>query len=142
MAFSLSNLFKKDGDKKTEKVKKDKKDMTFKEKVVENVKLFFSAYLIAFVIRLFLIEAYQIPSQSMVPNLKVKDTLMVQKLSYGAVLPIVHWKLPGFSHPRRNDIIVFITPEWKSPGVGKELVSLLTLSIITSTIPSTSRRIS
>lgn len=116
-------------DQKPVKVKKDKKDMTFKEKVVENVKLFFSAYLIAFVIRLFFIEAYQIPSQSMVPNLKVKDTLMVQKLSFGPIIPVVKWKLPGFGRPHRNDIIVFVTPEWKSPGIGKELVSLLTLSI-------------
>ena len=112
------------------KVKKDKKDMTFREKVIENVNVVLSAYAIAFVIRLLLIEAYQIPSQSMVPSLLVKDILMVEKVSFGTYIPIVHWKIPGFLSPKRNDVIVFISPEWKSPGAGQEFVSLLSLSLI------------
>lgn len=112
------------------KAKKDKKNMTMREKIIENINVFVSAYLIAFVIRLLLIEAYQIPSQSMVPNLLVKDILMVEKVTMGTRVPIVNWKLPGFMKPERNDIIVFVSPAWKSPGVGKEIISLLTLSLI------------
>jgi signal peptidase I len=112
------------------KQKKDKKDMTLKERVIENINLFLSAYLIAFVIRLLILEAYQIPSQSMVPSLMVRDILMVEKVSYGTLIPIVNWKIPGFTSPKRNDIAVFVSPEWKSPGIGREIVSLLSLSII------------
>ena len=112
------------------KKKKDKKDMTLKEKIVDNIKVFFSAYLIAFVIRLFLIEAYQIPSQSMVPNLMVQDILMVEKFSYGSILPIAHLKLPSIFKPAAGDIIVFVSPEWTSPGWGQELITLLTLSLV------------
>ena len=114
--------------KKAEKAKKAK--MTPKEKVVENIKVIFSAYLIAFVIRLFMIEGYQIPSQSMVPSLRVRDILMVEKLSMGPIIPVTHWKVPGLTAPRRNDIIVFITPDWNNPGPVKELISLLSLSLI------------
>ena len=63
------------------KQKKDRKNMTLKEKIIDNINVFLSAYAIAFVIRLFLIEAYQIPSSSMVPNLLVKDILMVEKVT-------------------------------------------------------------
>ncbi len=110
--------------------KKSRKDMTLKEKVIENVRVFFSAYVIAFFIRLFLIEAYQIPSQSMVPNLLVRDILMVEKVTMGTRIPILKWKLPGLLKPKRNDIIVFVSPAWQSPGFSKELVSLLTFSLI------------
>ncbi|MCX7820871.1 MAG: signal peptidase I [Brevinematales bacterium] len=112
------------------KQKKSKKDMTFKERIVEGVKEFLSAYIIVFFIRLFLIEAFQIPSQSMVPNLLVKDILMVEKLTMGTKIPILNWKIKGFLKPKKNDIIVFISPAWESPGLSKELISLLTFSII------------
>ena len=59
--------------------KKNKKPETF----LDQVKLFFSTYLLALVIRTFIIEASQIPSQSMVPSLLVGDTLMVEKISLG-----------------------------------------------------------
>ncbi len=110
--------------------KKASKPKTLKEKVIENVKVFFSAYAIAFFIRLFLIEGYQIPSQSMVPSLRVNDILMVEKLSMGALFPLTRWKVPGFTKPRPNDIIVFVSPDWESPGKGKEFISLITLSLI------------
>lgn len=112
------------------KEKKDKKNMTFKEKVIDNIKVFFSAYIIAFFIRLLLIEAYQIPSQSMVPSLLVKDILMVEKLTSGTYIPILNWKIPMLLKPKRNDIIVFISPAWKSPGKLNEFISLISLSLI------------
>ncbi len=112
------------------KQKKDKKNMTFKEKVIENINVFLSAYVIAFVIRLLLIEAYQIPSQSMVPSLLVKDILMVEKGTMGSRIPILNWKIPGLLRPERNDVVVFVSPAWKSPGIAQELISLFTLSLI------------
>jgi signal peptidase I len=116
--------------KQNKEEKKKKKPQTFKEKVIENVKVFFSAYLIAFVIRLVMIEGYQIPSQSMVPSLRVRDILMVEKLSMGALLPLTRWKMPAFARPKRNDIIVFVSPNWENPGFGKEFISLITLSLV------------
>ncbi|MGL4676917.1 MAG: signal peptidase I [Brevinema sp.] len=108
------------------KVKKEKK----KESLQDQIKVFFSTYLIALFIRTFLIEASQIPSQSMVPSLLVGDTLMVEKVSLGTYVPVLNQKLPGFSKPTKNDMVVFVSPEWKSPGFWGELITFLSLSLI------------
>lgn len=126
---SIKNWWKRRRDKKAQQ-KKLRKEMTTKEKVIDDLKLLGSAYLIAFVLRIFLIEAYQIPSQSMVPNLMVRDMLIVQKLGYGTILPVIDAKLPGFTQPEPNDIVVFKSPEWESPGKFKEFITLITLSLV------------
>ena len=106
--------------------KKNKKPETF----LDQVKLFFSTYLLALVIRTFIIEASQIPSQSMVPSLLVGDTLMVEKISLGTYIPVLNKKLPSFSQPEANNMVVFVSPEWKSPGFVDELITFLSLSLI------------
>lgn len=106
--------------------KKNKKPETF----LDQVKLFFSTYLLALVIRTFLIEASQIPSQSMVPSLLVGDTLMVEKISLGTYIPVLNKKIPSFSQANVNNMVVFVSPEWKSPGFFDELITFLSLSII------------
>ena len=103
---------------------------TLKEKIVENLKIILSAYLIAFVLRVTCVEAYQIPTESMVPSLLIGDIYMIEKISMGNVLPMVHWKLPGFATPQRNDIVVFVSPEWKSPGLLQEIVTMLSFGQI------------
>ncbi len=110
--------------------KEKKKPETFKEKVIDNIKVFFSAYAIAFVIRLFIIEAYMIPSQSMVPSLNIPDIMMIEKVTMGSRIPIINQKIPGFLSPQRNDIITFVSPAWKKQGFAREIISLLTLSLI------------
>ena len=101
-----------------------------KESFADQVKLFFSTYLLALLIRTLLIEASQIPSQSMVPSLQVGDILMVEKVSLGAYIPVLNGKFPGLSKPKVNDMVVFVSPEWKSPGFMDELITFLSLSII------------
>ena len=63
------------------------------------------ALLIALLIKTFLFQAFYIPSESMVPTLKVHDRVLVNKLSY---------KL----HPvHRDDIVVFKAPKGSDPGI-------------------------
>ncbi len=63
------------------------------------------ALLIALLIKTFLFQAFFIPSESMVPTLRVHDRVLVNKLSY---------KL----HPvHRGDIVVFKAPEGSDPGI-------------------------
>jgi len=88
------------------------------------------AYVIVLILRIFLLEAYQIPTQSMVPNLLVGDIFMVSKLGMGSYVPLAHGKIPGLRNPARNDIVVFISPAWNSPGIWGEVVSLFSLSLI------------
>lgn len=68
------------------------------------------AVLIALFLRAFIIEAFTIPSGSMIPTLAVGDFLFVNKLSYGVRLPWVDKVPVAWSEPDRGDIIVFVFP--------------------------------
>lgn len=54
---------------------------------------------------------YRIPSESMVPTLKVHDHIFVSNLSYGIRLPFVQDILYQYAHPKRFDIVVFTRPD-------------------------------
>ncbi len=66
------------------------------------------AFFLAF--RTFLIEAYRIPSGSMIPTLLVGDWLFVNKLAYGPHVPFTGINLPGYAEPKRGDVVVFMSP--------------------------------
>jgi signal peptidase I len=61
-------------------------------------------------IRTFFLEAYRIPSGSMIPALLVGDWLFVNKLRYGPHVPFTDKRLPGYAEPRRGDVVVFVSP--------------------------------
>ena len=61
-------------------------------------------------LRSFLIEPFQIPSQSMVPTLKVCDFILVNKWTYGIRLPVLRTKVLDISSPERGDVMVFFPP--------------------------------
>jgi signal peptidase I len=62
------------------------------------------------VLRTFFVEAYRIPSGSMIPSLLVGDWLFVNKLAYGPHIPFTHTSLPGYAEPNRGDVVVFESP--------------------------------
>lgn len=76
----------------------------------ENVKGIAGAVVIFLFLRTFLIEAYRIPSGSMIPALLIGDWLFVNKLVYGPHVPFTHFNLPGYSEPQRYHIVVFVSP--------------------------------
>lgn len=61
-------------------------------------------------IRTFFVEAYRIPSGSMIPAMLVGDWLFVNKLRYGPHVPFTDSRLPGYADPRRGDVVVFKSP--------------------------------
>jgi len=61
-------------------------------------------------LRAFVIQAFRIPSESMVPTLLKGDFLFVNKFEYGPKIPFTHIRLPGIRGPRRGDVIVFQYP--------------------------------
>jgi signal peptidase I len=76
----------------------------------ENVKSIVGALAIFLVLRAFLIEAYRIPSGSMIPALLVGDWLFVNKAIYGAHVPFSRVNLPAYREPKRGDVVVFVSP--------------------------------
>jgi signal peptidase I len=84
---------------------------SLRNRVWENVKSLAGAVLIYLVIKTFLMEAFRIPSGSMIPSLLVGDWLFVNKLVYGPHIPFTRaTRLPGYDDPQRGDIVVFESP--------------------------------
>jgi signal peptidase I len=81
-----------------------------KGRLWENVKGILGAVLIFLFLRTFLIEAYRIPSGSMIPSMLIGDWLFVNKLVYGPHIPFTDINLPGYSDPKRYEIAVFVSP--------------------------------
>jgi signal peptidase I len=98
--------------------------------VWENVKSLLGAIVIYLVLKTFLIEAYRIPSGSMIPTLLIGDWLFVNKLVYGPTVPFTKSRLPGYQEPRRGEVVVFTSPrqidqpEDPTPTLVKRLVGV------------------
>jgi signal peptidase I len=71
----------------------------------------FLAVFIALFIRWGFVEAYVIPSGSMLPSLLIHDHIFVNKLTYGLRVPFSEKWLVKFSEPKRGEVIVFKYPE-------------------------------
>lgn len=76
----------------------------------ENFKSIVGALAIFLILRAFIIEAYRIPSGSMIPTLLVGDWLFVNKAIFGAHIPFTNASLPAVREPRRGDVVVFVSP--------------------------------
>jgi signal peptidase I len=90
----------------------------------EGAKAISTAIVLFLVIRTFLVEAFKIPTGSMENTLLVGDFLLVNKAVYGAELPVVHTRLPGFAEPKRSDVVVFLPPHDPTKNYVKRLVGL------------------
>ena len=66
---------------------------------------------IAIFLRASVVEAFRIPSGSMIPTLMIGDHILVSKFSYGLRLPFITDTLYRYSAPQRGDIVVFTRPD-------------------------------
>jgi signal peptidase I len=82
------------------------------------------AVLLALFIRTFVVQAFKIPSGSMVPTLLVGDHILVNKFIYGVKLPYFRNTLIPISSPKREDVIVFIYPVDHSKDFIKRVIGL------------------
>ena len=82
------------------------------------------AFVLAMLIRTFLIQPFKIPSGSMRMTLIEGDRLFVNKLAYGSLLPMTHYRLPGFTKPKRGDVMVFQFPVDRSKDFIKRLIAV------------------
>lgn len=71
--------------------------------------LFFIA--VALMLKASCVEAFKIPSSSMLPTLEIGDHLLVGKLSYGLWLPFMKRNVMSFDEPKLGDIVVFTLPD-------------------------------
>jgi signal peptidase I len=83
----------------------------------------FIAFVLAIFIRAFVVQAYKIPSGSMIPTLLVGDYILVNRLSYGLRIPYYKYIL-RWGEIKRGDIIVFVFPEDPSKDFIKRVIAL------------------
>lgn len=90
----------------------------------EYVEALLIALLLAFVIRSFVVQAFKIPSGSMLQTLQIGDHLLVNKFLYGVKIPFTHAFITQFDGPKHGDIIVFEFPEDPSKDFIKRVIGL------------------
>ena len=67
--------------------------------------------LLAYCLRASVVQAFKIPSGSMIPTLQVGDHILVSKFSYGLRLPLMDKTAWQYGSPSRGDIVVFTRPD-------------------------------
>ena len=82
-----------------------------KSAIRENTEAIVVALLAALFIRTFIVQAFKIPSGSMLPTLQIGDHLLVNKFIYGIKMPFTGATLIPITEPKPNDIIVFEYPK-------------------------------
>jgi len=96
----------------------------------ETVRVVVIALLLAFVVRIFLYQPFNIPSGSMRPTLLIGDYLFVSKFSYGYSQYSFPFGLTSFdgrilaSKPKRGDVVVFKLPRDNNSDYIKRIVGL------------------
>lgn len=95
-----------------------------KESRREFFEAIFFALALALFIRTFIVQAFKIPSGSMIPTLLVGDHILVNKFIYGIPIPFTDKKLVQFKTPARGEVVVFKFPKDPSKDFIKRVVGL------------------
>jgi len=82
------------------------------------------ALFLALFIRTFIVQAFKIPSGSMIPTLQIGDHILVNKLSYGVRIPFLERYLVEYAKVQRGDVVVFIFPEDRSKDFIKRVIGV------------------
>jgi signal peptidase I len=110
----------KDLDHKTEQILGFAKKSTARE-YTESILI---AILIAVILRAFVVEAFKIPTGSMIPTLEVGDHIFVNKFIYGLRVPFTNMWFVEWGIPERGDVIVFRYPLDLSKDYIKRVVAV------------------
>lgn len=105
-----------------------------KHPVRDWIEAFLQAALLVLLINQFLLQAYRIPSGSMIRTFIEGDRIFVNKVIYGPELLPGLTKLPGFARPEQNEVVIFLNPSYISRGplftIAQRTIYMLTLSLV------------
>jgi signal peptidase I len=103
---------------------------SLKESIKDIVKVVIQALVLAFFVRVFLFQPFNIPSGSMIPTLLVGDYLFVSKYAYGYSRYSLPFGPNVFSgrvwaaEPKRGDVVVFKLPRDNETDYIKRVIGL------------------
>jgi signal peptidase I len=95
-----------------------------RSEVREYTEAILMAVAVAFALRTFVIEAFKIPSGSMIPTLMVGDHIFVNKFSYGPAIPFTRARVWTNMPPKRGDVMVFAFPEHPEQDFIKRVIAI------------------
>jgi len=95
-----------------------------KSKTREYAEALITALILALIIRAYVIQAYKIPSGSMIPTLLIGDHILVNKFIYGTKIPFSNKRVLNFNEPQRGDIVVFQYPKDPSRDFIKRVIAV------------------
>lgn len=95
-----------------------------KSRVREYAEAFVIAIVLALFVRTFVVQAFKIPSGSMIPTLLIGDHILVNKFTYGIKLPLTDVVILPLGRPDRGDVIVFRYPQDETKDFIKRVVGL------------------
>lgn len=90
----------------------------------ETGKMLLQVGVIFVIVRFFLIQTFVIDSGSMERTLLVGDFLLVNRAAMGSKIPLTGVRIPGYSEPRRGDVLVFDPPHDDTLILVKRLVGM------------------
>lgn len=103
---------------------KDQKSQTRRKSIVrEWIESIVIAFILAMIIRAFVVQAFKIPTGSMRPTLLEGDVILVNKFIYGEKIPFTNLRMPKLRQPKRGDVVVFIYPENPKKDFIKRLIA-------------------
>ncbi len=99
---------------------KENKKSTFRE-YTEAILI---ALVLAFVIRSFIVQAFKIPSGSMIPTLLVGDHILVNKFIFGPQIPFTSLRIFTLQRPKRGEVVVFLEPTERKKDFIKRVIGM------------------
>ncbi|MBI4516638.1 MAG: signal peptidase I [Deltaproteobacteria bacterium] len=76
----------------------------------QNIESIALALVVALLVRSSVVEAFWVPSGSMLPTIQIGDQLFVNKLAYAVRVPLLGTKLFNTGSVQRGEIVVFVSP--------------------------------
>lgn len=90
----------------------------------ENIEALVIALILALFIRTFFVQAFKIPTGSMLETLQIGDHILVNKFIYGVKIPFIQKTIIPVKSPKREDIVVFIYPEDRKKDFIKRVMGI------------------
>ena len=96
-----------------------------KSAVREYTEALLFALMLALFIRSFVVQAFKIPSGSMLPTLQIGDHILVSKFAYGLRLPYpLETLVFEWTRPEPDDVVVFVYPKDETKDFIKRVVAV------------------
>lgn len=90
----------------------------------ENIEAILIAIVLALFIRTFVVQAFKIPSGSMLETIQLGDHILVNKFIYGIKIPFIDKTLVHIKNPEHDDIVVFKPPHEPKKDYIKRVVGV------------------